>query len=416
MKSVLAQARTLLSPTPEEIKQSKKIEGDALARINRSVSPAKAVVGGSGAKNTFLRNQHDIDIFVLYPYTQFKNRSAEISDLTEEKLKKAFKLERIHGSRDYFRTTFEGKSFEIIPILAIANAAQAVNITDISPLHSRWVKKRTTKELQDQIRLLKAFCKSAGIYGAESYIRGFSGYVCEILTVRHKSFIGVLKASQKWLPGDVIDVEKLLKGKPAFTVLNKSKLQSPLIIIDPVQHSRNAAAALDMESFVRFKKKAALFLKKPSIDFFVRSYLSPEQIQQKYKGKATIVAVQPIEGKEDVSGSALHKAFQHFEAQAANNGFSLKESDWEWDKKGHALLWFVARKEPIDKTFLHPGPPAKFPQHVEKFKKQHKKTMMKGKKIYAVVTREHTTLKSMFSKLISRDEFLKMKGKSYKIL
>ncbi len=43
--------------------------------------------------------------------------------------------------------------------------------------------------------------------------------------------------------------------------LNKSKIQSPLIVIDPVQAGRNAAAALSFEKYDLLRKKAKEFLK-----------------------------------------------------------------------------------------------------------------------------------------------------------
>ena len=50
--------------------------------------------------------------------------------------------------------------------------------------------------------------------------------------------------------------------------LNKSKTQSPLIIVDPVQPDRNAAAAVSREKFEIFKKKAREFISKPEVEFF----------------------------------------------------------------------------------------------------------------------------------------------------
>ena len=416
LKKVLEETKLLLCPTEEEISQSKKIVEEMLKKINPAVRPARAILGGSGAKNTFLKGQFDIDLFLLYPYIKYKQKSAELSDIAEAGLKKVFRsLERIHGSRDYFRVKHREMQFEIIPILDIKKSSLAINITDISPLHSAWVKRNAKKKMHDEIRLTKAFAKGAGVYGAESYIRGFSGYVCEILTIHYGSLLGVLKASQKWIPGDVIDTEKLLKGKPVFSVLNKSKLNSPLIIIDPVQKDRNAVAALDNKAFYKFKARAKEFLKKPSAEYFKRTYMTPEQIREKYKGKVTIITVEPIEGKEDVSGSALHRAFQYLESYAERNGFKLTEADWEWDKQNHAIFWFSA-KEPLPETYLHEGPSLKYEKHAKKFRKQYKKTILKGKKLYAVIPRKHRTLKSLFSELIGKDQLLKMKGRGYRII
>ena len=88
----------------------------------------------------------------------------------------------------------EGFTFEIVPILGISNSKHTKNITDVSPLYSKWVARH--KKLANEMKLMKQFCKANGIYGAESHIQGFSGYVCEILAVNYGSFLSVMKTQQ----------------------------------------------------------------------------------------------------------------------------------------------------------------------------------------------------------------------------
>jgi len=140
----------------------------------------------------------------------------------------------------------------------LKKASEVVNITDISPLHSKWVNK-FGKGLKDEIRLAKQFCKANKLYGAESHITGFSGYVLEILTIHYKGFKNLIKAITKWKPKVIIDTEKYHK-KPLFD-LDKSKTHSPIIIIDPVQKSRNASAAVDIEKFNKLIQYSKEFLK-----------------------------------------------------------------------------------------------------------------------------------------------------------
>ena len=240
-----------------------------LRKLNSSLKEGKAILGGSGAKGTWLSGNHDMDIFVLYGYSKFRDKSPGLSNLLETVLKKAFsgtKISRVHGSRDYFKLSFEGFNFEVVPILKISRAEQAINITDISPLHSRWVNKHAAKS-KDDIRLLKRFCKAQNLYGAESYIGGFSGYVLEILIAHYGSFEKVLKASLKWKEKDIIDPSRFYKGREALFHINSSKLQSPLIVVDPVDKSRNAYAALSEDKFLRFKDTAKKYLHKPGEEF-----------------------------------------------------------------------------------------------------------------------------------------------------
>lgn len=49
----------------------------------------------------------------------------------------------------------------------------------------------------DEIKIAKAFCHATGCYGAESYIKGFSGYALELLIYHYKSFQSFVKAMTK---------------------------------------------------------------------------------------------------------------------------------------------------------------------------------------------------------------------------
>ena len=55
---------------------------------------------------------------------------------------------------------------------------------DKSPFHTEYVTNKLDEEKRDQVRLLKKFLKSLGIYGAEIAKNGFSGYVTEVLILK----------------------------------------------------------------------------------------------------------------------------------------------------------------------------------------------------------------------------------------
>ena len=56
------------------------------------------------------------------------------------------------------------------------------------------------------------FCKVAGVYGAESYIQGFSGYVLELLVINYKGFKGVIRNVAKWKDRTIIGNKKVAEG------------------------------------------------------------------------------------------------------------------------------------------------------------------------------------------------------------
>ncbi|MEK6869145.1 MAG: CCA tRNA nucleotidyltransferase [Nanoarchaeota archaeon] len=394
----------LLSEVLNDIRPSKEYEKEILNKadqiinkINKSIRDAKAVLGGSGAKGTWLKT-FDADIFVMFNYGRYKDKSGQLSDILGKSLKKHFKITRLHGSRDYFQIKQGKFTFEIIPILEIKKAEQAKNITDVSPLHSSFVLKH--KKLIDEIRLTKQFFKAAGVYGAESYIQGFSGYVCEILTVYYGSFLKLMKAITRWKEKTVIDVKGYYKGKNVFMELNKSKLTSPLIVIDPVQKDRNAAAALDHEKFEIIIRRAKEFLKKPSKEFFEIKTLTEEDIRRKFTKHLVILKAIPLNKKEDVAGAKMLKAFHFIEQNLIFHGFKVVESDMLWDSKDAALFYYALESAKLSGTKEVIGPPIKIKFHADLFRKKHKNAFEKNSRLYAKENRKYGSAKDLIKEVV----------------
>mgnify|MGYP001611005565 FL=1 len=253
-KKILAK----ITPTEEEKQNMLKIVKEILNKL--AIKDAVVSLGGSGAKDTWLRNSNEIDIYVRFNYNKFKDDDSEISKILGNALRKKFKnITRLHGSRDYYQIKYKDFTIEAIPILDINEPEQARNITDISKMHVDYVLKHY--RFSKDIRLAKAFAKANNIYGAESYISGFSGYLLELLIIHYKGFMNLIKNASKWKLKTIIGNEADVK------TLNESKLGS-LIFLDPVQNSRNAAAALSKEKYEEFINICKTFVKNPSDIFF----------------------------------------------------------------------------------------------------------------------------------------------------
>jgi len=397
--------KELLSEVIKDIRPSEKYEKEILDKassiinkLNKNIKDAKSVLGGSGAKRTWLKT-FDADIFVKFNYNKFKDKSDKLSDILEKFLKKSFKITRLHGSRDYFQIMHGKFTFEIVPILDIKRAEQAKNITDVSPLHSNFVLMH--KKIIDEMRLTKQFFKVADVYGAESYIKGFSGYVCEILTIYYGSFLRLIKSMSKLKEKTVIDVKNYYKGKNVFAEINKSKLVSPLIVIDPVQKDRNAAAALDHEKFDIVKHRAKEFLKKPSKKFFEITILTEQDIRKKFqKNKLMMLKARPLKKKADIAGAKMLKAFHFIEKNMDFHGFNIIESDMLWHAKTSSLFYYVLENDKLPKKVAIPGPPLKIKKHVAIFKKSHKKTFVKDKRIFSIERRKFFNSKDLVKNII----------------
>ncbi|MBL7100559.1 MAG: CCA tRNA nucleotidyltransferase [Nanoarchaeota archaeon] len=404
MQEIFKEVLKRIKPSKEKEQEVKKVVKELLQKIK--IKNAKPLLGGSGAKGTWLEGTHDIDIYVKFDPRKYKNE--EISKILKKELKRRFKkVETLHGSRDYYQISKKEYTIEIIPILHIKKVEEAQNITDISPFHAIWVKKH---KKGDQIRLAKAFCRAQNCYGAESYIQGFSGYVLEILTIHYKSFENLLKNMVKWKGKKRIDPER------HGVKLNKAKTHSPLILIDPVQADRNAAAALGRKKYNRLIQAANKFLHNPTEKAFEKKEMTIDKLKKKAEGKKLILLeVKARRGKEDVVGAQLLKALKHLRKQLTIEGFQVYDYNWKWDKK--ALFWFILDEEELPEFKEHEGPKLKQKKHVEKFKQKNKKFKIYKKRgrIFSKMPRKYRKPEQLIKKLI-KDENIKDKISCVKML
>jgi len=365
---------------------------------------AEIFVGGSVAKGTNL-GSYDVDVFV-----RFEN-NVDV-DLLEKVLRKHFKkVMRVHGSRDYFNFNHKGISYEIIPVLKIKDPSKAENITDISYFHVEWIKKNLKKP--EQVKIAKLFCEAQGVYGAESYINGFSGYILEILLVHYESFDNLIKSASNWKPKLVIDVAKYYaNGKDVIHNMNNSKTQSPLIIIDPVDKNRNASAALSEEMFSKFILKCREFVKKPNMSYFKKAKFKLNEVKKrakKYDSELVTLKIIPLKGKEDIAFTKALVAFNFIKKHITLNDFNVVDSKYEVDEN---LFWLIVSPKKLSKFKKHLGPKVLGDQeNINKFKLKHKDVFLDGTILAVMKKRKFTSPKELVKDLIKREEVRNRVGK-----
>ena len=377
-----------IKPDENERKKVNAIVKAFMVVLKKNLNGLKPELAGSFEKNTWLSGDHDIDVFVKFPYEKYKDK--DISKLLEKKL---VAYTKVHGSRDYFQIQYKNYLFELIPVLNIKSSQQAKNITDISPLHSTWVKKNI-KNYSDEIRLFKQFLKANSLYGAESYIKGFSGYLTEVLVIHYKGFDNLIKAASSWNDKEIIDPERHYKSKEeALKKLNQSK-HSNLIIIDPVQKTRNIAAALSKEKYISFISLCNKFLHNPSTNFFEKKELNIKELKSSFPSSHVLhIQLEPLKGKKDVVGSKLLKTFDFLKDRMKMIGFIIKESGWEFNNSKKADFWIIIENALLPEHRKHYGPFKHDKINIEKFKarwKSHKLYEDSGK-VYVLVKQEFRT-------------------------
>lgn len=356
---------------------------DLKKNIHSSKITAEVFVGGSFAKKTIIKKEnYDVDVFVRFDK---KYKEQDLSKLTKKILNKFKNLKMVHGSRDYFQIQISPAFFiEVIPVIKVTNTKQAENITDLSYSHVKYINKKVkSKKILDHIKLAKAFCHANGCYGAESYVGGFSGYSLELLIYHYKDFFKFIKAMTKIKEQLVIDIEKHHKNKQAVLMdINSSKLESPIILIDPTYKQRNTTAALSWQTFKKFQKVCKKFQENPSAKFFETQKTDLEKIKkdaQKNKNEFVLFEIKTTRQEGDIAGSKLLKFYNHFSYELQKY-FEIKKRGFNYNHKQSARCFFVVKKK---KEIVFDGPSTKDEKNAKKFKKQHKKTTTKSGKLYA---------------------------------
>ena len=200
-------------PTPEEETTLEAMVHDLLAAVQAVLRDrgweAKPFVSGSVAKGTHLTGA-DVDLFVAFPADlpreDLEKRGLALGELLERGV-------HMYAEHPYTRGFYRGFQVEIVPCYRITDASQRMTAVDRTPLHVDYVLGHLNGGQADQIRLLKSWSEGIGLYGAEAKIRGFSGYLCELLVLKYGSFRGVLEASQGWRRGVVIELGRVAAGE-----------------------------------------------------------------------------------------------------------------------------------------------------------------------------------------------------------
>ncbi|MEN6395261.1 MAG: CCA tRNA nucleotidyltransferase, partial [Methanoregula sp.] len=247
-----------LRPSAEEREYIQCMAGRLLAAIKES-GKAEGMVVGSIARNTWVKGDRDLDVFMLFP-PEMPREALEAEGLAlarsiARKFTNTF-CEK-YAEHPYINATIDSIDVDLVPCYNVASAAHIQSAVDRTPFHTRYITEKING-LIDDVLLLKRFAKAGGIYGSDQMTEGFSGYLCELLVLHYGGFTHLLKAASAWGPHLKIDIEH-----HAAKVFDE-----PLIVIDPVDPRRNVAAAVSMDRMAEFIELARGYLEAPSEAFF----------------------------------------------------------------------------------------------------------------------------------------------------
>ncbi len=357
-EKILKKVLKRIVPSKEEEIELKKVIEEVEEEIKkRKPKETEVMLVGSVAKGTYLKNALDVDFFILFPQKYKKDEMAEIVINIGKEILHEWEVQ--YAEHPYIRGKYKGYEIDVVPCYKIKDASHKISAVDRTPFHTEYIKKNLKEEMKNEVRLLKQFLKGIGCYGAEAKVEGFSGYLAELLILKYESFLNVLEESQKW------------KGKTILYISrNHKKFDEDFVFIDPVDPTRNVAAALSKEKLNFFIFAAREFLKNPKIEFFFPNepkQLDMAEIEQKLKNFVGILFKKP-NLPDDVLYPQLKKAAGSIENLFLKNDFKVLRKVWYANDE--AFVAIELEKKEIDEIKIHMGPPLYEKKHVKSFIKK----------------------------------------------
>ena len=243
---------------PDENEKRKKhdIAEDIMKRLSSEIEKrgidADTILVGSLARGTALKNS-DVDIFIRF------SRNYERAKMERVGIELGFSIfpdaTPKYAEHPYVSSVVKGTKVDIVPCYRIDFNTPKISSVDRTPLHTQYMKEKLTDKSIGEVILLKLFLRRQGIYGSELKTEGFSGYVCELLILHFGTFNNFME-HMSGLSGRLIIQDQV------------KEFHSPVVIVDPVDLSRNAGAAVSNDSLSILKTASKFFCLNPSEDYF----------------------------------------------------------------------------------------------------------------------------------------------------
>ncbi|MFH0890177.1 MAG: CCA tRNA nucleotidyltransferase [Candidatus Aenigmatarchaeota archaeon] len=341
MEKVIRRVLRKISPSKKESDDIRKISLSFLGAVRKYADKysAETILAGSITRNTWLKDKKEIDIFIALPESVSESQLEKIGLSVGKAAIKSLGGRYVisFAQHPYVRGRVGKYEVDIVPCYNLSSAEKIKSAVDRTPFHVRFIENNMDSKQSDDVRLLKQFCKSIGVYGADLKTEGIPGYLCDLLVIKYGSFASAIKAISEWKPGHAIRFNDA-KSDSKFE-------QQPFILIDPVDPKRNVAAALSPRNFEKLVRSANAFCEKPSEKFFS---IQAKRPMEKYefvklikarKTRVISITFKPPKTVPDILWPQLRRATERIAGMLRENDFrAMKHASWTDENKTAVIL------------------------------------------------------------------------------
>ena len=347
LQEVLLRARRLVVPGREEEERLGRVAEKVLGKVEAASLPFPQVtgvlLGGSFAKQTWLpggEGTTDVDVFVKI--------SPEVDGATFESIglkvgreaSRGYRHGKKYAQHPYTEATIDGVKVNVVPCYDLGPGRWR-SAADRSPYHVKFVRENLDGEARTQVRLLKRFMRTVGVYGAEIEREGFSGYAAEVLVHAHGSFEGVLR----YFSGSAVGGE-------------------PFSLRDPIDGARELATAISRETLTRMVLASRSFLRAPDLSYF-RSVR--RRVRGGLLGRVYVVRFDHAPLSEDTLWGELKKSTKQLVRYVEERGFAVARASAASNDRDSSAILLLPVAEAVPELEERIGPGVEMAEEVGRF-------------------------------------------------
>ena len=377
VQKILNEVINEVKPSETDIQEAYSLYNEISAVIKETLrirEDFRVELEGSLAKGTALKDHLELDVFVLIRREDLSREWLKENFVRplSQALKKKYEVTLRFASHPYLRIRKGSMEADIVPAYWAESIKEIKTPVDRTPFHTRYVINKLSEKQKDEVRLLKQFFKGLEVYGAEIRFEGFSGYLSEVLIIKYGDFLNTLRSMLEWKYGTVILVGDSKEDLKAIKTLFRG---SPLIVPDPVDPRRNAAAAVSKKSLTTAIVGAIAFTECPSKMFFFpqKKLMSLKELKNLLKETDRVAAVITYEvtpsTPPDILWGELKRISKKIKNILINKGFTVVDTSLWSDESSLATIYieFLLPEGRISKYEIREGPFTPVSQHIWKF-------------------------------------------------
>ncbi len=353
---------------PEQMKQTVQARAEEIRQAverecKKAGLAAEVRLDGSVAKDTWIRDYVDADIFMRVSPELTKKQLRDICLPIAKAALRPHKVIERFAEHPYVESVVQFATGSLrVNVVPCYNVEKGnwLSATDRTPYHTEYVRAHLDQGQHDEVRLLKAFMRGIGAYGADIKTGGFSGMICETLIISHGNFQNVLQDFRDWREDRFVDVENYYEGR---TDEIRRIFIDPLVVVDPVDKGRNLGAAVRSGQLWNFVAATRSFLEKPSASFFAEPVIKPITKSEfrrlsASRGSAIVcIAIGKIDAVVDIVWSQIFRTQRAMVHLLENNDFEvIRSSSWT-DEKALSVILFELPSAQLPASKKHRGPP-----------------------------------------------------------